>query len=204
MITTTLPPAASRSPYDHLTIRNASLTDMLEVTVYAGDFFDVVGTTSFIIPVASACTLQSNEVDGWYAIHNFRPLPQKTAAPLSADTVITTTLAVLPGTTFTADYPGLFVYNLFSEVSVVNIPGNQAWDVDIGLYNVTESSWVYSQDWLGAGDPLVNPSLQFSNVFEMLESDIGDTFGIAAVRATTTGTVTAIAAGTGNNFTGPL
>lgn len=64
--TITLPPAASRSPYDFLTVRNASDTEYLEVFPDGADA--ILDTLQMIVPPHDAITIQSNGVDGWASV----------------------------------------------------------------------------------------------------------------------------------------
>jgi len=127
-----------------------------------------------------------------------------TAATASADLIVTQTPQAVPGTELVAPAAGVYQYSLEAEISVTGILGNQTWDMDIGIYNLTKDIWQWSYDWIGAGDPLNNPRINLSAAFEASEANLADQYVLGAERVTTTGTVTVIATGTRHQMLGPI
>ena len=205
----TLPPAASRSPYDPLTIRNTNTTEELTITADGTDTIDIYSVSQIKMGVHCAMTLQSNGVDAWFVIQDFRRAPTLTTAQLTSDLVVTQTPTLTPGTAITVTYPGLYLLEISTEITVVGVPGNQVWDLNLELYNVTSVSVIASQHWADIGGPLTNPRADFTDVINLTEAAVGSTMQLRVDRASATGTITLLGDGTESSsttmsLTGPL
>ena len=205
--TITLPPAVTRSSHNHLTVRNNSLTEILTINAAAGDSIGSVFAAQFPIRVATAVTLQSDGVDRWWPISSYKPNAGLFESDLSADTEITTALTLFPGTTQVLNYPLLFYWSSFWRLDVSAVPGNQTWDVDLGVYDVTDAAWIFSFDMAGSGNPDSDIFRFVSAPLDVPADAVGHVLQMAAIRTTTTGTIWARTGGgndTGHTFTGPL
>ena len=217
--TVTIPARVGLTPGGPVTVTK------LEVDPTSGDFIDgdQVEIYSWVKTDSADPTLEQDgklyiwieedEVDRWWftAQDCTKPAVSIEEGNLSANTAVSTTLLQLPGTALTLPtYEGIYNYNIYAEIEVLNIAGNQTWDLDIGLYDLTAAGWIKAWDWAGAGEPMTNPTFNNNFMVPVDASTAGHSVVLGAQRATTTGTVTLIAldgfglAATGHEITGPL
>jgi len=155
MATTTLPSAATQDPFQWITIKNY-YTEELIVSPQVGE--SIEGTVDQTITIRPLCvaSFQSDGATSWWVVSTGKPnavvdLNNMTGGPHLVP--LQPTWFTLPGTDFTTAYEGLFLYGGVIEFDVTAVPGNQAWDVDLQLWNNTDSVVVANLDYGGVGNP---------------------------------------------------
>lgn len=202
MATTTLPPAADQDPFQLITVKNFYNED-LTVSPQPGEKYEnIVDNTSNIRPFC-AKTYQSDGIDSWYGLSTGKPdtnIYSRNASALPVTVPLAPTWTTLTGTEFTLNFEGVYFYTGSIEFDVTAVPGNQAWDVDLQLYDSTNAVVLGTIDMGGAGSP--DAPVRNSWSLPLIGIQVGATNYLRVSRTTTSGDVIVDVCDT--EITGPL
>jgi len=124
---------------------------------------------------------------------------------VDGDYLTTLTLSAIPGTDFVFDGPpAIYLYTVNLEIGVTDVPGNQAWNVDIVLFDITADVLLLGPLEIGgSGNPDSNLYFDLPQTYEISGTEYGHTLGLGCQRNTATGDVYVIQ-GSSHTITGPL